>query len=151
MPIRHYPFTVLGRNSPPRPYLPALVRNPSTGQGMHTWCLLDTGADRTFIPGVIAEAIGHEVLRGRQRTCGTGGGVAHAYEHTCEIDILAMNQNGQVQLNDIRVTIPSGHIFVMPNLPLSLLGVNEFLGIHILNIDYPKHVFSVLLPPRNIH
>ena len=147
MPIRRYPFTVLG-NQPPRPYLPVIVRNPDTGQEIDTWCLIDTGADRTFIPGKIAKAIGHNVLQGFKRKCGTGGGSVIAYDHTCELDVLAMDENGQFLRNEIRVTIPSGHISVMPTLAIPLLGVNEFLGRHILNIDYPKYAFSVRLPTK---
>jgi len=34
----------------------------------------------------------------------------------------------------------------MPNLGIVLLGVNNFLGNFVLNIDYPQKVFSIKYP-----
>ena len=148
MPIVNYPFQAMIPGARRRPILPLRIRNPDpdSGQDFDTWGMIDTGADRIFIPSQIAEVINHNVVFGDPKSIITASGNTTAYEHTCEIQIFAMGQNGQVDYGNMRITIPPKHIWVLPDLDKVILGVDDFLADYILTIDYPNQMFSVRLP-----
>jgi hypothetical protein len=70
---------------------------------------------------------------GQLKTISTGNGVTIAYSHTTRIIIEGFSTQ------DVLVDF-------MPNLNIPLLGVRGFLSNFILTVDYPKKVFSLLLP-----
>ncbi|MDD5482152.1 MAG: hypothetical protein PHP98_00665 [Kiritimatiellae bacterium] len=66
MPSLQYPFLQLRLQDGSfehRPYtrLPLLIRNPITGQNLSTLGLMDTGADSTLFPVILAHRLGHKL------------------------------------------------------------------------------------------
>ena len=51
---------------------------------------------------------------------------------------------------NLAYTIKDTPIDFMPNLHVLLLGVNSFLGKLILNINYPRKVFSISSPSKAV-
>ena len=142
MPIRNFPIQAAGPFSVPSPVLPIVIRNPANNFPFQTWALIDTGADRTAIPGFIARRLGHEIGQGKY-SCGcTASGNADVYAHTCRIDILGIDNKGEPN-NKTIITIPDRPIDVIENLHCVLLGVSDFLCDYVLEIDYPAKVFSI--------
>ena len=135
MPIKNCPFSCIDDNFP-RPWLPIIIVNPHTGKEYKTYGLVDTGSDGCAIPAFIATELGHDLLKGNKRNTGTAGGKADVYSHTTVIEIYDQN------LKKV-YTVKESHISCMPNLPIPLLGVQDFLGEFYLNIEYPKQKFSV--------
>jgi hypothetical protein len=77
--------------------------------------------------------LGHNLQAGQLKRISTGNGVTIAYSHTTRIIIEGFSTQ------DVLVDF-------MPNLNIPLLGVRSFLSNFILTVDYPKKVFSLLLP-----
>jgi hypothetical protein len=146
MPIVDYPFKAQGVFSIPSPILPVLITNPHNGANFRTWGLVDTGAVATVIPGFIARNIGHNVENVATSSGDCAGGQITVYPHTCNIDILSMNSNGNVNENDIIIRIPPCKMGVINDCQCVLLGVSDFLKKYILKIDYPRKIFSICLP-----
>lgn len=148
MPIVNYPFQAQGVFSQPSPILPILITNPHSGFNFRTWALVDTGAMATVIPGFIARIIGHDVESVPYSSGKGAGGNLSAYLHTCSIEILSMDNNGNVTESDIVIRISPCRMGIINNLPVVLLGVNDFLKRYILKIDYPRQVFSIRTPQK---
>lgn len=142
MPIRKYPFLSLSAGNVPRPFLPIQIINPHTGKSTRTFGLIDTGADDCALPAQFAALLGHDLLNGVVKTINTGNGGTNAYAHTTRIDIFSLNGGGSGPV----FTINDTPIDFMPNLNVVLLGVRNFLGRFVLEIDYPNQVFSIRQP-----
>ena len=139
MPINDCPFSSYG-DSTFRPYLPINIINPHTGRNRKTYGLIDTGADECAVPAYIADVLGHNLEKGKTKTIRTGGGTAKAYTHTIKCEVY------HPTTHELLYTISETPIDFMPNLHIVLLGVNSFLSKFILNIDYPKEIFSINIP-----
>lgn len=142
MPIKDCPFLKLCKEDIPRPILPINIINPHTGLSYATFGIIDTGADECAIPAGIATLLGHNLQAGSTKIIGTGNGETIAFAHTTKFEIY-----NPVSFK-LAHTIQDTPIDFMPNLRVVLLGVTNFLSKFILNIDYPRKVFSVNLPRR---
>lgn len=133
MPIKKCPF-MSGR-----PLLPVRIINPHTKKAHNAWGIIDTGADECSVPAFVAEILGHNLMAGEVKSIKTGNGITNAYSHTTRFEIFHPVSHQLVYTtNDTPVDF-------LPNLHVVLLGVNNFLSKFILNIDYPKNVFSILM------
>lgn len=139
MPIKNTPFTTI-EDSIRRPYLSVKIINPCTGKSYKTYGLVDTGADECAVPASIAKIIGHDLQAGEPKDIDTGNGTTIAYKHITQIEIY------HTITHELLYTIKDTPIDFMPNLHMFLLGANNFLSKFILNIDYPKQVFSIKYP-----
>ena len=139
MPFRNIPFSRITDDEPDellRPWLRVRIYNPETGESIHTYGLVDTGADYCAIPDFWAPSLGHDLKKGVPE-CTTGaGGECQGYTHNTKIEILN---------NDYKVgiTIEDGQIHFLKNLPCVLLGVKGFLENLHLSIDYPNRKFTL--------
>jgi len=138
MPIRDFPFICIAAGHPPRPYLPVKIINPTTGQSIRGFGLIDTGADNCAVPAVFADPLGHILPRGISRQIGTGNGFTTAYVHTTTIEIYNLN-------NQLVHQITNAPVDFMPNLNTILLGVSQFLEGFKLEINYPEQKFSIYM------
>jgi predicted aspartyl protease len=141
MPITGYPFKALRSGDVRRAFLPIRIYNPSNGQHLQSWGLIDTGADDCALPASFAMLLGHNLSAGTTKKISTGNGESAAYAHTTRIEILDIKNPSRVVY-----TIQDTPIDFMPNLPLVLLGVNKFLSHFVLNMDYPRQRFSIKRP-----
>lgn len=139
MPIRDCPL-VLCNGGIFRPILPIKIINPHTNQHVSTFGIIDTGADECAIPASFASILGHNLQAGQTKTINTGNGQTIAYSHTTKFEIY------HPVSNVLLYELPDTPIDFLPNLNVVLLGVNNFLSRFILNINYPKKVFSVKRP-----
>ncbi len=139
MPISNCPFLNIG-DGVLRPYLLTKIINPLNKKFILSFGLVDTGADDCSVPAIIAKNLGHDLQAGRQNEIGTGNGVTIAYSHTAKIEILHPLSKQTVYI------IPDTPVDFMPNLPIVLLGVQNFLSRFVLTIDYPQKNFSIHLP-----
>ena len=144
MPLKDCPFLKLSKEDIPRPLLPINIINPHTGLSYATFGIIDTGADECAIPAGIASILGHNLQAGPVKTIGTGNGETIAFAHTTKFEIY------HPLSFKLAYTIQDTPIDFMPNLHVILLGVNSFLNEFILNIDYPRNVFSVSSPPKAV-
>jgi predicted aspartyl protease len=133
MPVRDYPFSVIRYGDIARPYLPVTIINPDTGKQLKAYALIDTGADECAFPASFAPLLGHNLQAGQAKKISTGNGVTVAYSHLSKIVIEKFSSQ------DVLVDF-------MPNLNIPLLGVGSFLSSFILTVDYPRNIFSLLLP-----
>jgi len=144
MPLRNCPFLKLSEDDIPRPILPIKIINPHTGLSYATFGIIDTGADECAIPAGIASILGHNLQAGSTKIIGTGNGETIAFSHTTKFEIYHPFSF------KLAYTIKDTPIDFMPNLHVLLLGVNSFLGKLILNINYPRKVFSISSPPKAV-
>ena len=118
------------------------LTNPSSGYTLDTVGIIDTGADACAVPAAFANILGYNVKDGTPKPVGTGNGMTTAYSHVCRLDIynttLLLDGNSEVIYTTSEVQID-----FMENLPMVLLGVNDFLGQFFLGVDYPSKLFSV--------
>ena len=85
---------------PPAPYLQVRITNPHSGKSISTFALIDTGADACVFPASLAEALDHSV-QGVGVHCEEVSGVsgcANVYKHTFNMEILAPDRQGVVQV-----------------------------------------------------
>jgi len=132
MPIRNYPFSMVRPGDMARPYLPITIINPDTEIQIKVYALIDTGADECAFPASFAPLLGHNLQAGQHKRISTGNGLTIAYSHTNRIVIEGFSTQ------DVLIDF-------MPNLYVPLLGVRSFLSNFVLNVDYPKKVFSLSL------
>lgn len=135
MPIRNFPFSATRPGDVPRPYLPITLINPATKNRLKVMALIDTGADECALPASFAPILGHSLQSGQVKQVNTGNGVTVAYAHTVRIEIK-------------RFATKNVLIDFMPNLHIPLLGVKSFLSHFVLNVNYPKKMFSLRFPDR---
>lgn len=139
MPIKDCPFTNCGNNIY-RPLLPIRIINPHTRKGYKTLGLIDTGADDCAVPAVFAPILGHNLQAGESKVISTGNGETIAYAHTTKVEIY------HPETEELLYIIDETPMDFMPNLHVTLLGVNSFLNRFILKIDYPAKRFSIRYP-----
>lgn len=85
MPLDKCPFLSDGAVS--RPVLHIKIINSSTGLGVRTYGLIDTGADECAVPASFAAMLGHNLQAGVTRKINTGNGETTAYSHTTKFEI----------------------------------------------------------------
>lgn len=145
MNILDYPFLQIGSRTPPRPVLYLRIINPHTDLYIDVPGIIDTGADNCALPASLATLIGHNLQEGATREIITGNGTSVAYSHACRInvfDTIALLHKKQ----EFVYSLSDTPIDFMPNLHCVLLGVDNFLDRFILNVDYPRQVFSIHKP-----
>lgn len=130
MSLLNIPFTKLGPDDIPRPWLPVTVINPHTNKKIKVYGLIDTGADECALPAQYAVLLGHNLQLGHPKEINTGNGKTLAYSHTVRIEIPDF-------------IVQDTLIDFMPNLNVPLLGVKSFLTNFILTIDYLNLTFSL--------
>jgi len=130
--ISNTPFTKLGPDDIPRPWLPVTILNPHTNKRIRVLGLIDTGADECALPSSYAIILGHDLQSGYSKEINTGNGKTLAYSHTVTIRIETVD----FTVHDILIDF-------MPNLHVPLLGVKSFLSNFILTINYPDLSFSL--------
>lgn len=136
MPIRNCPLT-LCNNGIYRPILPINIINPHSGKNLNTYGIIDTGADECAVPAAMADLLEHNLQSGKSKTISTGNGETIAFSHITTFEIYHPSTNNPLY------TLADTPIDFMPNLPVVLLGVNNFLSKFILHTNYPKKVFSI--------
>lgn len=129
MDIKNYPFQKLNPDDIPRPWLPIIIKNPHTGKEQPVYGLIDTGADECAVPAGYAPLLGHDLLKGNQKTINTGNGETIAYAHTLCFKF------DNVEISDVLIDF-------LPNLKVVLLGARSFLSNFILTVDYGNSTFS---------
>ena len=139
MPISNFAFTDIGDGFA-RPFLLTKIVNPFNGNHVLCFGLVDTGADDCSVPASIAKSLGHDLQAGRQKEIGTGNGMSIAYEHTVRFEILHPISKKPLYI------IQDTPVDFMPNLPLVLLGTQNFLSRFILTINYPLKTLSTRYP-----
>lgn len=139
--IKNCPFNEC-RDNFRRPILPIKIINPHTNLFLSTYGIIDTGADECAVPATYASILGHDLKKGKARTIGTGGGDATSYPHTTTLEII------HPKTYKLVCRIENAQIDFMVGLPEVLLGVGGFLSNFILNINYPKSVFSLTKPKK---
>jgi hypothetical protein len=127
-----------------RAILEVKIINPVTGDSQKTYGIIDTGADQCAVPADFAQLLGHNLSAGTNRKIATGNGETTAYGHTTRIEIFRPG------LLDPVYTIQDTPIDFMPNLPVVLLGVENFLNNFVLTIDYPSKQFSIKKPTQTL-
>lgn len=140
MPIRNCPLTRIYEESLPRLILPIRIINPHTDKHYKTRGIIDTGADECSIPAGIAKILGHNLKAGNINMAGTAAGDCLTYSHTTTIEIL------HPDTDEVIYKMENVLIDYMPKLQEVLLGVTGFLEKFILEINYPKQIFSLKLP-----
>jgi len=130
MNIINRPFTIITSGGIARPILPIVLKNPSTGQQLRTFGLIDTGADDCAFPAAFALMTGHNLGAGTLKVISTGNGTTNAYAHTISLEVDGY------KVDNILIDF-------MPNLNIGLIGVRSFLKNFILTIDYPNQTFSL--------
>ncbi len=128
MKLSDIPFTRLGPDDIPRPWLPVTVINPHTNKKLRVLGLIDTGADECALPASYAPILGHNLQLGIPKEIDTGNGKTIAYSHTVRIEVANFYTHDAL-------------IDFMPNLHVPLLGVRSFLSGFILTINYPEMIF----------
>lgn len=146
MPIVDYPFQAQGVFSQLSPILPIKIINPRNGLEFQTWGLVDTGSDATIITGYIANKIGLNIDSVQSSPGEGAGGSFDVFEVACSINILSMDEDGNVNINDVVIEIRHRRIGVIRDLRYVLLGVNDFLKKYVLTIDYSREIFSICRP-----
>lgn len=144
MPLHQYPFLQLRLQDGSlehRPYtrLPILIRNPVTGQTLTTLGLVDTGADSTLFPAILAHRLGHKLKGTGVKTTLTAGiepTIVTVYKHTFEMNLLSPDMCRTVWTATMEVDCVESH-------PPILLGVEDFLCHFTLTIDYPAETLRL--------
>jgi len=137
MPIRDFPFLCLTKDNKERPWLPVTIINPSNGEAIPTYGLIDTGADECSVPAAFAKDLGHDLYKGKPKEVDTAGGKANTYSHLTTVEIFNPKENNIAhKMENIPIDFTEG-------LNVVLLGVKNFLDQFTLTIEYPKKVFSI--------
>jgi predicted aspartyl protease len=106
--------------SPPAPCVHVMVRDPDEGKSTEELpCLLDSGADRTVVPGAVVRALGLAPVR-RIQVAGLGGEIQNLETYlshltirnlqTLELEVLAHENEsfvllGRDAMNQLRVVL----------------------------------------------
>lgn len=144
MPIKDYPFSIVGEG-PPRPMLWIRLTNPDTNLSFVTLAIVDTGADVCVFPAGIAVALGHSLQSVPPNPMVGVGSQTVAWPHTSKMEILSIKADGTVG-SSVLYTVPNTLIDFSPTCPMFLLGTKNFLSKFILTVDYPRQVFSIRKP-----
>jgi hypothetical protein len=138
MPIRELPF--IKWHGVYRASLPIKIINPETGHVYSTKGIIDTGADECAVPAEFAEMLGHNLKAGFPKIINTASGPTTAFKHLSRIRIYHPADSQLLYETD------NTSVDFMPELHVVLLGVNNFLSKFILEINYPRKVFSIRYP-----
>ena len=143
MPIENFPFSIIARGIA-RPYLPVnIINSHNDKKNYSTWGIIDTGADVCAISARFAKILGHDLKSVKPKDVFTGNGLTLAYPHSTRFEIL------HPITGQIIYTTEDTPVDFLPELDAAvLLGVNNFLGKFILNINYPQQKFSITDPSR---
>lgn len=137
MPLKDCQFIKISPDDIFRPALPIRIINPHTNKSFFSYGIIDTGADECAIPAEIASILGHKLDAGIKKDISTGNGITAAYSHTTKFEVFHSNTL------DLALTINNTPVDFLPNLHVILIGVKNFLGNYVLNIDYPRERFSI--------
>lgn len=124
-----------------RPLLPITMRNPQNDLTVHTFGLIDTGADTCVAPAGIMKTMGYKVRKGKRLMVQTVGGVMTAYNHTIQIEIHQQSKRkimGDVVFVSDPIEITSLSKLTTP----VLIGKNLLEQFHI-DIDYPRKTLTI--------
>ena len=147
MPIRNYPFSIVAPDPTQRPMLWIKITNPAKNLSFIALALVDTGADDCLFPAQTAQQLGHNLTSVVPKEIGTAGNPTTAYPHTSRVDILEIRPDGTYG-SKVLHTIPDTLIDFAIDCECFLLGTKTFLNSFILEIDYPRKVFSIVKPPK---
>jgi predicted aspartyl protease len=145
MPIRNFPFYKVKKDRCSRPWLPIRLVNPDNGLDLITVGLIDTGADECSVPAAFAKKLGHNLTAVKPKLITTASGIGRAYPHTTTIEIY------DVSIKNVLHNIPNVTIDYTEDLHVVLLGMKNFLEHFVLEINYPKEVFSIRRPQNITH
>jgi hypothetical protein len=138
MASRAYPFYRIeyqkGRKTPPwRIYLPVRFSNPSTGQTVSVYGLVDTGADASLLPASLVTLLGHD-LKGQgvkdRITKGIEAKDMTVYRHTFDVELLSATGGATVRI------FRGSLIDCSDSNPPVILGASDFLTHFKWAIDY---------------
>ncbi len=122
------------------------VTNSATNQAICALALVDTGADDCVFPAAVASELGYHLKSGTRKEIGTAGGNTYAYTHICTVEVLEMRRDGTAG-SRILYRLPGTPIDFAEGCDMFLLGSRSFLSDLILEIDYPRQIFSLRCPP----
>lgn len=134
MPLKNIPFTKVGPQDTPRPWLFIDIANPRAKKKIRFLGLIDTGAHDCTLPAHYAGLLGFELKKGARKSIITGNGPAVAYSHRADIEA------GDCRIRSVLIDF-------VPHLNVVLLGTNGFLTRFVITLDYPRKRFS-LIPSR---
>jgi hypothetical protein len=105
--------------------------------------VVDTGADECAFPASIAASLGHELRNGLARKrIRTASGRTWAFSHTSRIEVLPIRADG-LPGTKVLYTLAGVPIDFIQGCESFLLGAGNFLKPFLLEIDYPREVFSI--------
>ncbi len=120
-----YPFFKLP-NEPPRPWVPVLVTNVTTGKSLIVMALLDTGADKCLFPKTIADQLGVADFKAdaisTDEMQGVGENKIPVWVHRFKIDLMSPDRKTTVwKGKEVDVACVEHN-----NIP-AILGFNNFM------------------------
>ena len=119
--------------------LPVSIINPKNNKVFRGHGMIDTGASNCCFPSHVAMILGLPLMKGKEQSTSTGDGSSKGFRHVVSVNIYHPEHPNKKAIHSIEKT----QINFMPNLPIIILGVNEFLKKYTLCIDYPKKIFSL--------
>jgi hypothetical protein len=125
------------------------VGNPAKNLAIIALAIIDTGADDCVFPAEAATVLGHDLERGTHKIIRTASGTTDIYRHTSVVEVLEMQPNGRWG-NRILYTVHKTLIDFAVGCDCFLLGCKQFLSNFILEVNYPRQVFSLRYPPKSI-
>lgn len=132
----------VGRHCHRSPVLPLIISSLHSPRRLPMTALIDTGADNSLFPSIIAKLLKHKLRSGKPQKFGTASGKGKAWRHTAEIGILTSD------CKKVFCTIskvPIDFIQKRSAFPL-LLGVEGFLEKLVVTVDYPNQIVVVEVP-----
>lgn len=124
------------------PALPLTISSSHTSKCLKMSAFIDTGADISLFPSMIAKLLKHKLRSGKPQSFGTASGKGKAWRHTADISILTSDYR-KVLCTISKV--PIDFIQKRSDLPL-LLGVEGFLERLVIMVDYPNQIVTVEVP-----
>lgn len=152
MPIIDYPLRSVGSLGELRAFLPLKVTSLKTNISYEVEGVVDPGAGTTLIPYYIANELGFDITTGKQVIAPTAGGELLVYFHACKIQVLSIDDDGNVDSSDVIINLPTNYFAFSSKEkfpPVLLLGIKDFLEQYVLTFDYPRRVFSIQKPAES--
>lgn len=141
-----YPFTVSDeyKTAGLQPYLPVRIIHPDdVNTNIIVKGLIDTGALISKFPVRYAKQIVLEFKNGNLVSGLTAGGEAQAYYCNCGVEVLDMDENGQILPTKVLAVLSNKQFVFGRCAPVALLGVNDFLKDYKLTVNYPNRYFTI--------
>lgn len=121
-------------------YRPVIRVVLSKGKGEVPFCaLVDSGADETTFPGWVAEALGIEIYRGKQRVFKGIGGSNVGYEQVLEILVE----------ETFRFRCNAYFSNEWDDMPFGILGERSFFSRFSIEFNYPRNLEIVGRQKKN--